>query len=74
MAALWLELDCWPRSLCRRLRLDPLRLARARKDLIGLDLIAFDPPLYQVLSLDLEAPLPVAARLERLHTILGGRS
>ncbi|WP_186406050.1 hypothetical protein, partial [Candidatus Accumulibacter aalborgensis] len=60
-------------SLCRRLRLDPLRLARARNDLIGLDLIAFDPPLYQVLSLDLEAPLPVAARLERLHAILGGR-
>ena len=58
-------------SLSRRLRLDPCRLARARSDLIGLDLIAFDPPLYQVLSL--ETPIPVAGRLARLHAILEGR-
>lgn len=59
-------------SLSRRLGLDPLRLAKARSDLIGLDLIAFEPPLYQVLSLP-AAPLPVAARLEQLHAILGRR-
>ena len=38
-------------SIARRLRLDPERLAWARRDLISLDLIAYDPPLYQVLSL-----------------------
>ena len=58
-------------SLSRRLGLDPRRLARARSDLIGLDLIAFEPPLYQVLSLPVQ--LPVATRLEQLHAILGRR-
>jgi len=58
-------------SLARRLGLDIGRLARARNDLIKLDLIAFDPPLYQVLSL--EPPVPVAVHLERLHAVLGGR-
>lgn len=59
-------------SLCRRLGLDPRRLARARSDLIGLDLIAYDPPLYQVLSLP-AAPVPITTRLEQLHAILGRR-
>jgi len=59
-------------SLCRRLRLDPDRLARARRDLISLDLVAYDPPLYQVLSLP-EA-IPVAARFARLHAILERRA
>jgi hypothetical protein len=58
-------------SLSRRLRLDGPRLARARRDLIDLDLIAYDPPLYQVLSLS-EA-VPVAVRLARLHAALEGR-
>ena len=58
-------------SLSRRLGLDPRRLARARADLIGLDLIAYDPPLYQVLSLP--EPVPVAVRFERLHAILERR-
>ena len=39
-------------SLCQRLPLDRDRLARARDELINADLIAFEPPLYQVLSLD----------------------
>ena len=39
-------------SLTARLPLDRERLARARDELIGADLIAFEPPLYQVLSLD----------------------
>ena len=59
-------------TVSRRLRLEPQRLARARRDLISLDLIAYDPPLYQVLSLP--EHVPVAARFERLHTILEGRS
>ena len=59
-------------SLCRRLRLDPDRLARARRDLIALDLLAYDPPLYQVLSLP-EA-ISTATRLARLHAILEGRT
>jgi len=59
-------------SLMRRLHLTAERLARARADLIGLDLIAYDPPLYQVLSWP--ESIPVATRLARLHAILGGRS
>ena len=39
-------------SLTARLPLDHDRLADARDELIGADLIAFEPPLYQVLSLD----------------------
>ena len=38
-------------TLSRRLRLPADRLARARRDLIELDLIAYDPPLYPI-SLD----------------------
>ena len=59
-------------SLSRRLGLDPRRLAQARHDLIGLDLIAFDPPLYQVLSLPVA--LPPADRFEHLHAILRGHA
>lgn len=43
-------------SVGRRLRLDPEALARARRDLLVADLIAFEAPLYQVLG------LPSAAR------------
>jgi hypothetical protein len=60
-------------SLSRRLGLDLRRLAQARNDLIRLDLIAYDPPLYQVLSFP-AAPLPVAARLAQLHALLRGRA
>jgi hypothetical protein len=59
-------------SLARRLRLDCERLARARRDLIGLDLVAFDAPLYQVLNLP--EVVPVATHLARLRAILAGRS
>jgi hypothetical protein len=38
-------------SLCRRLQIDPLRLAAARAQLEKADLIAYRKPLYQVLSL-----------------------
>ena len=39
-------------SLTARLPLDRHRLGQARDELTGADLIAFEPPLYQVLSLD----------------------
>lgn len=38
-------------SICRRLHLDPLQLATARKQLLEADLIAYERPIYQVLSL-----------------------
>jgi hypothetical protein len=39
-------------SLGRMLRLDPVALARAREELINATLIAYQPPLYQVLALE----------------------
>ena len=38
-------------TLAPRLRLSPEELGAARAQLIGLDLIAYQPPLYQVLAL-----------------------
>jgi hypothetical protein len=58
-------------TLSHRLRLPAERLARARRDLLALDLMAYDPPLYQVLSLPQAVPL--AVRLERLRSSLEGR-
>lgn len=43
-------------SLTARLPLDHRALLNARQALIGADLVAFEPPLYQVLSLDVHAP------------------
>ena len=48
-------------SLTARVPLDRHELLRARSALIGAGLIAFEPPLYQVLSLD-HAPAPSAER------------
>ena len=45
-------------AIGRRLRLDPLRLAAARQQLVQSDLIAYQKPLYQVLALD-GSPDPV---------------
>jgi hypothetical protein len=53
------------------LRLDPPRLRRARTALIGLDLVAYQPPLYQVLSLP--EVVPVALRCARLRAALERR-
>lgn len=39
-------------TLCRRLRLSPEQLMAARNQLQQADLIAYQKPLYQVLSLD----------------------
>jgi len=43
-------------SIARRLHLDPVALEQARRALVAADLIAFEPPLYQVLSLGGAAP------------------
>ena len=58
-------------TLSRRLGLDPARLAQARRDLIAIGLIAYDPPLYQVLNLP--ESVPIATHLSRLHAVLGGQ-
>lgn len=58
-------------TLSRRLKLSLPRLAQARRDLVALDLIAYDPPLYQVLSLPESTPITV--HLDRLHAVLSGR-
>jgi hypothetical protein len=69
-------------SLARRLSMAPARLEMARSDLIGIGLIAWQRPLYQVLALDAPLPEPappphaqanVATQLERLHAALGKR-
>lgn len=59
-------------SLMRRLHITAEQLRRARADLIGLDLIAYDPPHYQVLSWP--ESISVAARFAQLHAILEGRA
>jgi len=46
-------------SLARLLSMPAARLTQARADLIRLDLIAYERPLYQVLSLDPPAPARV---------------
>lgn len=43
-------------TLCRRLRLTPEQLAAARTELQQASLIAYQKPLYQVLSLESSAP------------------
>jgi hypothetical protein len=42
-------------SIARRLSMDGMRLRQARADLMGLGLIAYEAPLYQVLALDAPA-------------------
>jgi hypothetical protein len=43
------------KAVCRRLRISPDELAAARLQLIQNDLIAYQKPLYQVLSLEFPA-------------------
>jgi hypothetical protein len=59
-------------TLAQRLRLSPQRLGQARRDLLALDLIAYDPPLYQVLSLPGTAAATLSLR--RMRAALEGRS
>jgi len=62
-------------SLMRRLRMDPLVLSASRQQLIQAELIAYEKPLYQVLSLEPAAaprsgPLSVG---ELLRRAMGGQ-
>jgi hypothetical protein len=41
-------------SVMKRLSMDEVTLVKARENLVGLQLIAYETPLYQVLPLDLE--------------------
>lgn len=63
-------------SLARHLKLDLMALARARQQLTGADLLAYEKPLYQVLALEESATrLPGGeARSvgEILRAVLGG--
>ena len=54
------------RSVCQRLSLSPAHLLQARGLLIQLGLLAYQPPLYQVLALDASPrpSLPSPPRLE----------
>jgi len=55
-------------SLARLLSMPAVRLIQARADLIRLDLIAYERPLYQVLSLDPSA----AARVHGVQSVERG--
>ena len=57
-------------SLTRMLSMPPARLLQARADLVRLDLIAYERPLYQVLSLDPPAP----SRVHGVHAVERGLS
>jgi hypothetical protein len=62
-------------SVCRRLGLDESCLEDARGELVQTGLVAYSPPLYQVLGLEKEAA-PAAPGLYSLQEIfkqMGGR-
>jgi len=64
-------------AICRRLRIEPMALTAARVHLQKADLIAYQKPLYQVLSLEQSsepAPSPASTRTgqaQSLAQILG---
>ena len=55
-------------SLTRLLSMPAARVSQARADLIRLDLVAYERPLYQVLSLD----PPADPRVPDVHPVKGG--
>jgi hypothetical protein len=58
------------KSLGRRLKLDAAQLAQARTQLLKADLIAYEPPLYQVLSLEEEPPArPSSQRAGQVQSV-----
>lgn len=62
-------------TLARRLDLEPMALARAREELIHHDLIAWQSPLYQVLTLPVRPVLCPEPRLIGTlfeHLVKGG--
>jgi hypothetical protein len=65
--------------ICRLLSMQPEQLERTRRDLIGVGLIAYERPLYQVLALEPPSPpripgiQPVQDALSRLPALAGRR-
>ena len=62
-------------SLMRRLKMDPLQLSASRQQLIQAGLIAYQKPLYQVLSLEPVVSAPRSGQIsvgELLRKALGG--
>jgi hypothetical protein len=67
-------------TICRLLSIPLQQLEHARRDLIGVELIAYQRPMYQVLSLDPPSPpripgvQPLQAALSRLPAMAGHRA
>lgn len=67
-------------TICRLLSMERERLDRARRDLIGVALIAYQRPLYQVLALEPPSPprvsgmQPVGVALSHLAALRRGAS
>ena len=59
------------RSLSQRLSMDENRLAAARQDLIRIELVAYKPPLYQVLALQdgCQAPSRTTGSSVQFHSL-----
>lgn len=49
-------------SICRRLKIEPLQLSAARRQLEQADLIAYRQPLYQVLALESGVPIVASSQ------------
>ena len=61
------------RSICQRLDMDEQALQKARQELIGLELIAWQRPLYQVLAIDGASHQPrPSGNLQCLAQVLRG--
>ena len=63
-------------SLMRRLKMDPVQLSASRQQLIQSGLIAYENPLYQVLSLEPVVSTPRSGQIsvgELLRKALGGQ-
>jgi hypothetical protein len=63
-------------SLMRRLKMDPVQLSASRQQLIQSGLIAYENPLYQVLSLEPVVSTPRSGQVsvgELLRKALGGQ-
>jgi hypothetical protein len=67
-------------TICRLLSIQLQQFEQARRDLIGVGLIAYQRPLYQVLALDPPSPpripgvQPLQAALSRLPAMAGRRA
>lgn len=63
-------------SLMRRLKMDQVQLCSSRRELIETGLIAYEKPLYQVLSLEAVSATPrsgVLSVAEVLRKVMGGQ-